>query len=235
MNLTEAKKIAATLSYPSKMPGTGYSLPARACLTGSKLAVVPGTACFGCYALKDRWTWPNPQKAMQRRLEAIAHPQWVEAIVRLLTHTHRNGRIRVDLGNTGVRLQRVGGKRYRWNEAGYHRWHDSGDLQSVEHLRRICEVARRTPALRHWLPTQELEMVRDYLRAGDEIPPNLVIRVSSVLVDGKRRNWPLTSSVTSARGNAEGHQCPAPAQEHRCLDCRACWSADVAHVVYALH
>ena len=48
----EAKEITGGLSKPSKMPGPSYNLPAAACITGAKLAKVPGTVCYGCYALK---------------------------------------------------------------------------------------------------------------------------------------------------------------------------------------
>lgn len=234
MNLRAARRIVGSLSFPSKMPGTSFSLPAQACITGGKLAQIAGTACAQCYALKDRWLWPNPQKAMQRRLEGIRHPQWAEAIALMLNRLHAKGRIRVDLGNTGVRLQKLGGSRFRYNEAGYHRWHDSGDLQSVEHFAKICAVARATPAIKHWLPTQELGMVRAYLARGGKIPHNLVVRVSSIIIDDTtRRNWPLTSSVAS--GAASGYVCPAPDQAHRCMTCRACWDRAVPHLTYRLH
>ena len=50
----EAEKIVGGLSKPSKMPGPAYNLPASACITGQKLAKVPGSVCAGCYALADR-------------------------------------------------------------------------------------------------------------------------------------------------------------------------------------
>ena len=49
----ELEKIVGGLSKPSKMPGPAYNLPAYKCITGQKLAKVPGSVCFGCYALKD--------------------------------------------------------------------------------------------------------------------------------------------------------------------------------------
>jgi len=59
----EAKLRTGGLSAPSKMPGPAFNLPARACLTGAKLAQVPGSVCHGCYALKGRYRFPNVQKA----------------------------------------------------------------------------------------------------------------------------------------------------------------------------
>jgi hypothetical protein len=237
LTLGEAKAIAGSLGFPSKMPGTSYGLPARACIAGAKLAKIPGTVCASCYALNGGANYQMPRAVigMERRLAGISHPRWVDAMVRLLLHTHA-GPIRVDLGIAGVRLQARGGQRHRWNEPGFHRWHDSGDLQSVSHFAAICVVARRTPQIAHWLPTQELGMVRRYLAGGGHIPRNLVVRVSSVtLNDLRRRAWPTTSSVFTARPPADAHRCPAPKQGHECRSCRACWSGAVAHVAYEVH
>jgi len=238
MTLAEAKNIAGSLSFPSKMPSTSYAIPARACVAGAKLANIPGTVCSTCYALAGRASYQMPRGALglERRLAGLSHPRWVDAMVRLLLHTHGGGRIKVDLGLVGIRRQKLGGSRYQWIDPGFHRWHDSGDLQSVEHLAAICEVARRTPAIKHWLPTQELGMVRRFLAAGGAIPDNLVVRVSSVMLDDpRRRAWPLTSSVFTEAPPLGAHRCPAPEQGHRCLDCRACWSAEVPHIAYEAH
>jgi hypothetical protein len=212
MKLNAAKVIAGSIGYPSKMPGTSYGIPAQACQTGSKLAKVEGSTCSKCYALKGNYIYPNVQKAQTTRLAGIADPQWVEAMVTLLTAAHAKG----DL-------------------PPFHRWHDSGDLQSREHLAKICAVARATPNLRHWLPTREAKLIRDFVRDGGEIPENLTIRLSATMVDdGAPKAWPLTSTVhDKSAGN--GHRCPAPTQGNKCGDCRACWSADVANVSYHVH
>ena len=100
----EASKITGGLSAPGKMPEGSYNLPASACQTGAKLAQVPGTPCHGCYALKGRYRFPNVKNALARRLKSLDHPQWVEAMTVL-----------------------VKGKKH-------FRWHDSGDVQSVDHM-----------------------------------------------------------------------------------------------------
>lgn len=235
LTLGEARRIAGSLGFPSKMPGSSYGLPASACIAGAKLVKIPGSACAGCYALRDTYTWTNPRKAAATRLAGIADPRWADAMVHLLTKAHAKPLRKIDLGLRGAKLRRVG-TRYRMNEMGFHRWHDSGDLQSVEHLAAICAVARRTPRIKHWLPTQELGMVKRYLASGGTIPSNLLIRVSSVMMDDRaRRAWPNTSAVFSADPPPDAHRCPAPTQEHRCGSCRACWSPAVAHVAYEAH
>ena len=121
----EAKEITGGLSLPSKMPGPAYNLPAAACITGAKLAKIPGTVCYGCYALKGRYRFSNVRLALARRLESLKHPRWVEAMTALIAGEP------------------------------HFRWHDSGDLQSAWHLKQIFEVCKRTPETSHWLPTRE--------------------------------------------------------------------------------
>ena len=84
MLIKEANKITGGLSKPSKMPGPAYNLPAVACITGAKLVKIPGSVCAGCYALKGRYRFKNVQDALQRRLQAITGPRWVEAMVTLI-------------------------------------------------------------------------------------------------------------------------------------------------------
>ncbi len=62
----EANRITGGLSKPSKMPGPAYNLPAIRCKTGSKLRKIKGSVCYGCYALKGRYCFPNVQKALER-------------------------------------------------------------------------------------------------------------------------------------------------------------------------
>ena len=80
MNLKEAKKITGGLSSPSKMPGYAYNLPAWECVTGVKLQAIKGSVCSGCYAMKGRYRFPNVKDALNRRLNSLTHPQWVEAM-----------------------------------------------------------------------------------------------------------------------------------------------------------
>lgn len=238
MTISQAKMITGGLSFPSKLPGSSFGISAKICVTGSKLASVPGSVCHSCYALHGGGSYArtNVIKAHQRRLSGLSHPRWVTAMVTLLRHYHSKPLIRVDLGLVGVRRQQNGGERHQWNESGWHRWHDSGDLQSVEHLQKICDVAFLTPRIRHWLPTQELGMVRQHLAQGGEIPPNLTIRVSSVMIDEQaKRSWPQTSSVFKTKTPEGSHVCPAPKQDHKCGSCRACWKKNVPHIAYEFH
>jgi hypothetical protein len=199
MLVKEAVKITGSMTRTKKMPGLSYSLPAWECKTGSKLRLVPGTPCFGCYALKGNYTrYPAIKKAQYRRLASLVHDSWVTAMVAQV-------------------------KRQRW-----FRWHDAGDVQSVDHMKKIFEVCRLTPATNHWLPTQE----RRYLPLeGSTVPDNLVIRLSGSKIDGPQPScWPHTSSVVT-----KGATCPAPAQGGKCKECRMCWTKSIKNVSYGKH
>ena len=69
------------------MPGYAYNLPAWECVTGVKLQAVEGSVCSGCYAMKGRYRFKNVKAALNRRLNSLTHPQWVEAMTVLVAHT----------------------------------------------------------------------------------------------------------------------------------------------------
>ena len=109
------------------------------------------------------------------------------------------------------------------------RWHDSGDLQSAWHLKQIFEVCNRTPETSHWLPTREAKILK--LMDPDIIPPNLIIRMSSHMIDqGPVTFWPWTSTVST-----KSKTCPARDQGNQCRSCRACWDRKVSNVTYPKH
>lgn len=111
----------------------------------------------------------------------------------------------------------------------YFRWHDAGDVQSHEHMAKIIEVCKLTPNTKHWLPTQE----RQYLPKPEDVPANLIIRLSRSKVDGPAGNaWSHDSGVTTQEGQ---RTCPAPDQGGACKDCRACWNKDIKSVIYGKH
>jgi hypothetical protein len=206
--------IIGGLSAPSKMPSFGYSIDARRCVTGSKLRTVAGSVCSKCYACKGRYVFPNVRNAMERRYRSLFDPRWTVAMATAI----------------------------RWKAMNVFRWHDSGDIQSVSHLRNIVNVAILTPDVRHWLPTREYGMVREYLRTYGEFPDNLVVRVSAPMMDGAASaEFAHTSEVAKTAEYAESRKanganlCPAPNQGNKCLDCRACWDKNVPTVVYHAH
>ena len=98
--IKELLEIVGGLSKPSKMPGYAYGIPAKDCISGSKMRKVRGSVCFSCYALKGRYVFPTVQRSLQRRKEALGDARWVQAMALLIQK----------------------------KKIDYFRWHDSGDV-----------------------------------------------------------------------------------------------------------
>lgn len=211
------KAVAAAiggLSVPEKMPCFGTSTPPEKCDTGSKLRDVPDSVCSDCYACKGNYLRPNVQAALQRRYDASQDlTQWVENFDATLAVLSEHVPV----------------------EDHWFRFFDAGDLQSEEHLGAICEIARRHPSWRFWVPTKEHGIVRRYLDAGWTLPSNVTLRLSAFMIgqrlDSGLRKLP-TSSVDAPK---PGYKCPAPKQDGHCADCRACWDPLVPNVDYKRH
>ena len=197
MKVKEAIKITDSFTRTSKMPGLSYSLPAWECKTGSKLRLVKGSVCASCYALKGNYTRYKAIKAAQYdRLEKIKNSLWVAAMV------------------VQVKRQK------------YFRWHDAGDVQDLEHLKKIYSVCKLTPEVKHWMPTREA-WIKNHLASK---PDNLVIRFSPPMIGQRSDSWPNSSMVVET-----GATCPAPSQGGKCGSCRQCWDSNIKVVSYGKH
>lgn len=214
--------MTGSLGFPSKMPGTAYGISAKACQTGSKLATVEGTVCADCYAYKGNYVYPSVVKAHETRLESISNPNWPNAMIKLLRNAHglTNGKVHRKIKNPG-----------------YHRWHDSGDIQSVAHLIAIVKVCEGTPEIKHWLPTKEANYLKEFVKAGYKVPKNLVIRLSAYKLDsGPSKVWSHTSTVHMDKVPvASSKPCLAYTRDNKCGPCRACWNPKVKNVSYPKH
>jgi len=234
------------LSDPEKMPDLAFNIPAQACRVGKTLAAIEGTPCFGCYALKGRYRFANVQNAMDRRLailnEALSDRsgdlarRWVANFASVL-----NGRWDRAKRKASKMTETEAGK-YLGKKA-YFRWHDSGDIQSLGHLVLIALVAKATPEISHWLPTQERKDVRAFMKQYGEFPENLCVRISAAKNDAiaKRETLPQSVVVTSAEGDAlvkdsGGSMCPAyELYNGECGPCRSCWDKSNPVTGYPLH
>ena len=211
MNIKDIEKKIGTLSNPSKMPAFGWGITAKKCVTGTKLAKIKGTICSKCYALKGRYVFKNVFNAHEARRKAIEEVEWVDYMAELLTLKYKN----LDKSKR------------------YHRWFDSGDIQSFGHLMKIFEVCELTPQIKHWLATREYQLISQ-LDVKD-VPKNLCLRVSAIKVDSPPpKFWKWTSGVHKDK-KAIGRECPAYKQDGECGSCRACWSRKVKQVSYKEH
>lgn len=196
-----------------KMPCKTWNLSAWDCKTGSKLAKVAGSICSECYAKAGFYNTYRESHAegYKKRLDSIDNPNWVNAMIKLI-------------GNDP-----------------YFRWMASGDIQSLDHLKKIVQIAELMPQTKFWLPTHEVNIVKDYVKSG-LVPVNLIIRISAVYID-KPCSLPksleghaniLISNVHKVE-KPMGFNCNAPSQGGACLDCRACWDTSVKAISYHAH
>lgn len=220
LKYTDAMDIIGGLSQPSKMPWYSYSLSAYDCKTGSKLREVEGSTCSKCYACKGNYCFPNVRIAHARRLKAIDDPRFEDAFVLVLTKLYQRGRGKYMRDGVEVKENRF-------------RWHDSGDIQTLEHLETINRIAQRTPFLDHWIPTREFGIVRKFFEKHGNFAHNLVVRMSATMIGEElKSSLPLPMSTV---GMPEAPtQCVAYEQQGKCLDCRQCWNFDT-NVNYPLH
>jgi hypothetical protein len=228
ISLKDASATVAGLSSPGKMPCWSYGLPAAECKVGSKLRASSTeekpTVCGGCYALKGSYTmYPEVIPAQYRRFATVKRAladdgfraEWLHAMVTLIAAKSRESRV--------------------------FRWHDSGDLIDVDHLRLLVDVADALPWVRFWIPTREAATVARYIREDGPLPANFAVRQSAALVDHfpnpERATGGRTFSAVAKNADIpdDAHACPAYRQNGECGSCRACWDPSVPVVVYPLH
>lgn len=217
LTLTQAVAIIANFSQPAKMPGFGYSIPAIACITGSYLRTIVNSVCYKCYALKGNYQYWEVKACLFRRLRAIHYLDlWKCAFSLVFSSIYVDGKTTI-------------GKKD--NDLGYFRWHDSGDIQSIEHLAAIVEIAKQFPGVTFWLPTKERKFVSKYLESHD-LPLNMTIRVSMPMIGQKAKEF---KGLPVSTVDGDGFKCKAPKQQGSCLDCRACWQLACPVVTYHEH
>ena len=225
--LAQAKRhTGGGLQIVSKMPGYCYAIPARNCKVGAKLREIAGSTCASCYAFEGFYkVYANSiDRAQAARLASLGDTLWVESMAFLINHYCRDP----EFWPSGKAKRKTKALR-----GTYFRWHHSGDIQSIDHLRAIVAVVAATPNVTHWIPTREYAIVAKYRAIYGEFPSNLTVRLSAHMVDGDAPSgYGLPTATVTTNHDAT---CPAPTQGNACGDCRACWRPDVADVSYGLH
>ena len=224
--IIQAEALIGGLSSPSKMPCYSFNIPAVHCLTGAKLRAVLNSVCAECYALKGRYLFGNVKRAMETRYQIlqgalqgtgpVSLQDWTQAFVQVLRWNHEH------------------------KGQDYFRWHDSGDIQSVEHLQAIAGIAFHVPRVSFWLPTREKGIITRYLSLGLKWDSNLTVRLSAPIVGinsasapapcreslvYKKDQWAelLEQGQALPYAPEKPLACPSSLQGNECLECRACW------------
>jgi hypothetical protein len=213
-SMKEAEEMVGGLSAPSKMPSYAWSISAKRCNIGSKLAKVEGSVCNKCYALKGRYMFPMVQNALEKRFWRWSsnREKWTNAMIYIM-HNKKH------IINTG-----------------FFRWFDSGDIQGEAMLSDMNTIAWSSPHIRFWLPTKEYNLVKEY-KENNDIAPNLIIRVSNPSVNSNTLTDHEHISTVYSKDmleNSEGYICPSSKQGNKCGECRMCWS-DKHEVSYIAH
>jgi len=210
MKVSELEKAVGGLSNPTKMPGLSYGIPAKDCMIGSLMRKINGSVCSKCYAHKGTYSFSNTKKAQQKRFDILKDnlDEWANNMIYLIE----------------AKLEK------KTPDLWFFRWHDSGDIQSYEHLIAIADIAVSLSWVNFWLPTKEKGILRKFL-AEYECPENLVIRLSAPLIGQKGSGKGFESTV----GVEDNFQCEAYKRGGKCGDCRACWDPKVQSVNYPQH
>ena len=212
-SLKHHKKIVGSgLSDTSKMPCYSFNLSALDCITGAKLVGIKDSVCNGCYALKGNYVRYKHTTKLQPKTQKINNKGWVDSMVWLILNQDSK------------------------KDKGFFRWHDSGDIQSIEHLRKIVKVCELTPGVKHWIPTREYKIVQSYIINFGPLPENMTLRLSAHMIDSRPpsiENLP-TSSVNK-ESKAIGIECPSYKNKGMCGDCRLCWDSSNKNISYKYH
>jgi hypothetical protein len=197
------------LSKAGKMPCRSWSLQAiDTCPASIGSDGELVDACKGCYATTGNYRFPNVKKPREHNKEDWQRDSWVDDMVAELDNDR------------------------------YFRWFDSGDMYHIQLARKIMEVMKRTPWVRHWLPTRMHKFAKFGLVLLEMSSlPNVVVRLSSDSVIGETIPGANTSTIipTPEQATAEMTVCEAYSRDGKCGPCRKCWDKDTAVIAYPAH
>ena len=203
-------KSGPKISVTSKLDGIrSWSLQALDTCPGSIES--PGVlvdACKGCYATTGNYRFANVKAPRQFNRTDWERFEWVDDMVSELSKDK------------------------------YFRWLDSGDMYSLALAEKICEVMRRTPWVKHWLPTRmhKFPKFQLVLREMSQMN-NVMVRPSSdsiigVFIPGLHGSV----IVPDSRVNPDMVTlCRAYENSGKCSGCRACYDKSIPVIAYPAH
>lgn len=198
------------ISITSKLDGIrSWSLQALDTCPGSIAA--PGElvdACKGCYATTGNYRFANVKAPRAHNKDDWQRLEWVDDMVAEL------------------------------NKDRFFRWFDSGDMYALGLAEKMLEVMKRTPWVKHWLPTRMHKFPKFalVLRAMQSLA-NVSVRFSSDSVTGEYKKG-LHGSViipTAADVKKGMTLCRAYENAGKCSGCRACYDKKVKVIAYPAH
>lgn len=202
--------MAIRISVTSKLDGIrSWSLQALETCPGSWAS--PGElvdACKGCYATTGNYRYPNVKAPRLENREDWQRLEWVDDMVKALDSDR------------------------------YFRWFDSGDVYTLALAEKILEVMKRTPWVKHWLPTR-MHKFPKFRQVFTEMMslPNVMVRFSSdsvhgVYIQGLHGSVIVPDPATLPEGVT---LCRAYENAGKCSGCRACYDKSVGVIAYPAH
>jgi hypothetical protein len=198
------------ISVTSKLDGIrSWSLQALDTCPASKNA--DGSlvdACAGCYATTGNYNYPNVKAPRAENKLDWQRIEWADDMVKNL------------------------------DSDSYFRWFDSGDMYALPLAEKMLEVMKRTPWVKHWLPTRmyKFPKFRGVL-AEMQALPNVSVRFSSDSVQGEYIKGTHGSVIVPTPDDVQEGMtlCRAYDNGGKCSGCRACYDKAVAVIAYPAH
>ena len=196
------------LSKASKMPCRSWSLEAlTTCPASKKTNGELVDACKGCYATTGNYRFPNVKAPRLENQKDWKRAEWVDDMVQQLDNDR------------------------------YFRWFDSGDMYSLRLAVKIYEVMKRTPWVKHWIPTRmhkftKFKTIIERMKAL----PNVSVRLSSDSVTGEFEAHHGSTIIPEGSTIPEGvSACHAYENNGKCGTCRKCWDKSIPVIGYIAH
>ena len=120
----------------------------------------------------------------------------------------------------------------------YFRWFDSGDMYALGLAEKMLEVMKRTPWVKHWLPTRMHKFPKFALVLREMAAlPNVSVRFSSDSVTGEYTKGLHGSVIVPNPSDVKKGMklCEAYANDGKCKGCRACYDKKVKVIAYPAH
>jgi hypothetical protein len=198
------------ISVTSKLDGVrSWSLEALETCPGSIAS--PGVlvdACHGCYATTGNYRFANVKAPRAHNKLDWQRLAWSDDMVAEL----KNDR--------------------------FFRWFDSGDMYTLALAEKMLEVMRRTPWVKHWLPTRMHKFPKFRIVLSEmQALKNVSVRFSSDSVTGEYTRGLHGSVIIPTPADAKRGMklCGAYDNEGKCGDCRACYDKKVKVIAYPAH
>jgi hypothetical protein len=165
-------------------------------------------ACKGCYATTGFYLFAPAKNARALNKEDWQRLTWVDDMVQALDADR------------------------------YFRWFDSGDMYALGLAEKMLEVMKRTPWVKHWLPTRMHKFPKFSLVLAEmQSLSNVMVRPSSDSINGEFLAGTHGSTIVESPDSLPSGVtlCRAYENAGKCSGCRACYDKAVAVIAYPAH